>query len=329
MAGNTFGHHLTITTAGESHGPGQVVVVDGVPAGLALSVEDLKPDLARRRPGQSKLVTARKEADDPEILSGVFEGRTTGTSIAIAIRNTDARSKDYSQIKDLFRPGHADFGFTEKYGHRDYRGGGRSSARETAVRVAAGAIAKKILAEGCGARIVGFVAQVGDVVAKIADPTSVTLEQVEFQPDGEANPTRCPDPDAAKRMASLIDAVRKDRDSIGGRAVIVVQGVPAGLGEPVFDKLKADLGKALFSLPAVVGVSYGSGFDAVTMRGSEHNDAFETMSDGRVTTRSNHHGGILGGISTGMPIILHAAVMVAPRCYTAVGHRFKCVVVLA
>ncbi|MEM7676141.1 MAG: chorismate synthase [Myxococcota bacterium] len=308
MAANTFGHHLTVTTAGESHGPGQVVIVDGVPAGLELSVDDLKPDLARRRPGQSKLVTARKEADEPEILSGVFEGRTTGTSIAIAIRNHDARSKDYSAIKDLFRPGHADFGFTHKYGHRDYRGGGRSSARETAVRVAAGAIAKKILAQGCGARVVGYVAQVGDVVAQVEDPTAVTLDQVELRSDGLPNPTRCPDPDAADRMAALIDSVRKDRDSIGGRAVIVAKGVPAGLGEPVFDKLKADLGKALFSLPAVVGVSYGSGFDAVTMRGSEHNDAFETTSEGRVVTRTNHHGGMLGGISTGMPIVLHAAV---------------------
>ena len=308
MAGNTFGHTLKVTTAGESHGAGQVVIVDGVPAGMALSVEDLQPDLARRRPGQSKLVTARKEADEPEILSGVFEGRTTGTPIAIAIANRDARSKDYSHLKDLYRPGHADYGFTVKYQHRDYRGGGRSSARETAARVAAGAIAKKILCEGCGADVVAYVAQVGDVVASVPHPEQVTLEQVETLANGEPNPIRCPDPDASARMIDLIDSVRRDRDSIGGRAVVVATNVPPGLGEPVFDKLKADLGKALFSLPAVVGVSYGSGFDAVAMRGSAHNDAFATRPDGGVATGSNHHGGMLGGISTGMPIILHAAV---------------------
>lgn len=308
MAGSSFGTVLRVTTAGESHGPGQVVIVDGVPAGLELSEDDLRPDLERRRPGQSRLVSARKEADAPEILSGVFEGRTTGTSIAILIANRDARSKDYSHLKDVFRPGHADFGFAVKYGHRDYRGGGRSSARETASRVAAGAIAKKILATGCGARVVGYVAQVGDVLAEIDDPAMVTLSQVEFRPDGSPNPSRCPDPQAALRMESLIDEVRRDLDSVGGRATIVATGVPPGLGEPVFDKLKADLGKALFSLPAVVGVSYGAGFDAARMRGSAHNDRFEASADGTVRTHTNHHGGLLGGISTGMPIILNAAV---------------------
>ena len=307
MAANTFGQALRLTTAGESHGAGQMVIVDGVPAGMALSVDDLRPDLARRRPGQSKLVSPRKEADEPEILSGLFEGRTTGTPIAILVRNQDARSKDYSHLKDLYRPGHADFGFTTKFGHRDYRGGGRSSARETVARVAAGAIAKKILSEGCGAHVVGYVAQVGDIVASVAEPASVSLEQVEQRPNGEPNPTRCPDPDAALRMEALIDEVRKDRDSIGGRSVIVATGVPPGLGEPVFDKLKADLGKALFSLPAVVGVAYGSGFAAVTQRGSAHNDPF-TADEAGITTRTNHHGGMLGGISTGLPIVMEAAI---------------------
>lgn len=307
MAGNTFGVVLRMSTAGESHGAGQVVIIDGVPAGLALSVDDLKPDLARRRPGQSAIVSPRRESDEPEIISGVFEGLTTGTPIAISIPNLDSRPKDYAPVKDVFRPGHADYGYTAKYGRRDYRGGGRSSARETAARVAAGAVAKKVLAHGCGARVVGFVAQVGHVVAQIDDPSAVTLEQVEFRPDGAPNPTRCPDLVAADAMVELIEQVRADGDSIGGQATVVASGVPVGLGEPVFDKLKADLGKALFSLPAVVGVAYGAGFSAVTMRGSVHNDAFE-MSDGQVRTRSNHHGGILGGISTGMPIVMHAAV---------------------
>lgn len=308
MTGNSFGQALRITTAGESHGPGNVVIIDGVPAGIPFSVDDLLPDLARRRPGQSKIVTQRKESDEPEILSGVFEGQTTGTSLAILIRNQDQRSKDYSDIKDKYRPGHADFSFDQKYGFRDYRGGGRSSARETTARVAAGALAKKILAEAFGGRVLGYVTQVGALRAEIADPASVTLQQVEEFSDGQPNIVRCPDEAMAHKMIAHIEEVRKQGDSIGGAAEIVAANIPAGLGEPVFDKLKADLAKALFSLPAVLGVEYGIGFGCVTMRGSEHNDLFVTDKDGGITTQSNRHGGMLGGISTGLPIVLRAAV---------------------
>lgn len=302
MPGNSFGHAFRITTAGESHGPANVVIVDGVPAGLALSEDDLQPDLDRRRPGQSRLVTQRKESDVARILSGVHEGRTTGTSIAILVANEDARSKDYSDIENLYRPGHADHGFDARYGRRDHRGGGRSSARETVVRVAAGAIAKKLLEVQFGVRVLGWVASVGEVAMPDIDPTTLTLDDV------EASPTRCPHPETAARMEALIDATRKDRDSIGGTAEIVAIGVPAGWGEPVFDKVKADLGKALFSLPAVMGVSYGSGFAAARMKGSEHNDPFVTSGDGTITTDGNDHGGMLGGITSGQPIRLTCAV---------------------
>lgn len=297
MPGNSFGHTFRVTTAGVSHGPGYLCIVDGCPAGLPLSVDDLLPDLARRRPGQSKLTTQRDEADRPEIWSGVFEGTTDGTSIGILFRNEDARSHDYSDIRDKYRPGHADATFDAKYGFRDYRGGGRSSARETIGRVAAGAIAKKLLAT-VGVRIVGYVKSVGAIVANLPDPTAVTLEHV------EATPVRCPDPTAAAAMIALIDEVRKDRDSIGGTAEFVATGVPAGWGEPVFDKLKADLGKAFLSLPAVTAFEYGSGFTAATLRGSEHNDR---ITQGFLTT-TNRHGGMLGGISSGMPIVCRTAV---------------------
>ena len=316
MSGNSFGQAFRITTAGESHGPGNVVVIDGCPPGVALSVELLAADLDRRRPGQSKIVTQRNEADTPEILAGVFEGKTTGTSIAILIRNTDAKSRDYSKIMDTYRPGHADYTYDKKYGFRDYRGGGRSSARETTARVAAGAVAKQLLATHLGVRIVGYVKQVGDIVAMIADPGAVTLEQVETLPDGQPNIVRCPDHVRAQAMVELIEAVRKDQDSIGGIAEIVASGVPAGLGEPVFDKLKADLAKGLFSLPAVLGVEYGSGFACARMRGSEHNDPFELDPSAHdapgavptARTTKNDHGGMLGGISSGMPIVLRAAI---------------------
>ena len=309
MPGNTFGHALRLTTAGESHGPGNVCILDGVPPGIPLTVDDFAEDLARRRPGQSKIVTQRKEQDTPEILAGVFEGRTTGTALAILIRNADQRSRDYSDIQDLYRPGHADHSFDAKYGFRDHRGGGRSSARETNVRVAAGVVAKKILAEFFGAKVVGWVRSVGEIVGDIPDPAAVTLQQVEELSDGEPNVVRCPDPAAAAKMVALIEAVRKDRDSVGGTAEIAATGVPAGLGEPVFDKLKADLAKALFSLPAVTGVEYGSGFAAARMRGSEHNDLFEPAGEpGSVTTATNRHGGMLGGITTGMPIVLRCAI---------------------
>ncbi|MEM8963486.1 MAG: chorismate synthase [Acidobacteriota bacterium] len=302
MAGSTFGSVFRITTAGESHGPGNVVIIDGVPPGLPLSEDDLLPDLARRRPGQSRLTTQRKEPDQPRILSGVFEGLTTGTSIAVLIESLDQRSRDYRNVATTYRPGHADYTFDAKYGRRDYRGGGRSSARETNVRVAAGAVAKKLLATTHGVRIVGWVDQVGEHRARIDDPASVTLDQV------EATPVRCPDPATAEKMIALIEEVRSARDSIGGAATICATHVPAGWGEPVFDKLKADLGKALFSLPAVLGVEYGAGFDVVTARGSANNDTMTTDESGRVITRGNRHGGMLGGISSGMPIVLRCAV---------------------
>jgi chorismate synthase len=301
MAGNTFGERFRVTTAGVSHGPGYLCIVDGCPPGLPLSVEDLLPDLARRRPGQSKLVTQRDEADTPEIWSGVFDGVTDGTPIGILIRNTDQRSADYGDIVHKYRPGHADYTFDARFGVRDYRGGGRSSARETVCRVAAGAIAKKLL-QPLGIRILGYVRQVGDVLANVPDPTAVTLEQV------EATPIRCPDLVAAEAMMTLIDSVRKDRDSIGGVCELVAVGVPAGWGEPIFDKLKADLAKALLSLPAVVGFEYGSGFAAARMRGSVHNDPFIRTATGGISTSSNHHGGMLGGISSGLPIVLRVAL---------------------
>ena len=302
MPGNTFGQMFRITTAGESHGPGYVGIVDGVPAGLDLSESDLQPDLDRRRPGQSKVTTQRREADVPQIVSGVFEGRTTGTPIAIRIANSDPRSRDYSQIKDKYRPGHADYTFDAKFGFRDYRGGGRSSARETTMRVAAGAIAKKLLALLHEVRIVGYVKQVGHVFARIDDPAAVTLEQV------ESNMVRCPDPEAAAQMIALIDQVRGEQDSIGGVSEIVAVNVPPGWGEPVFDKLKADMGKALLSLPAVMGVEYGAGFGVATERGSENNDQFVVEPPDRVVTQTNRHGGMLGGISSGMPIVVRCAV---------------------
>ena len=315
MPGSSFGQAFRVTTAGESHGPGNVVIVDGCPPGIPLSVEDLRGDLARRRPGQSHIVTQRNEADEPEILAGVFEGHTTGTSIAILVRNQDQKSRDYDDIKDKYRPGHADYTYDAKYGARDHRGGGRSSVRESVARVAAGVIAKKIIAGAFGGRLVGYVVQVGDVVASIADPGSVTFAQVETLPDGQPNLVRCPDPAKAAEMVALIEAVRKEQDSVGGIAEIVATGVPPGLGEPVFDKLKADLAKALFSVPGVLGVEYGVGFGAARLRGRESNDPFVPAaaapgahSTGKVATRTNRHGGMLGGISSGMPIVLRAVV---------------------
>jgi len=298
-----------------------VVIIDGVPPDIPITVDDLMVDLNRRRPGQSKIVTQRDEPDEAEILSGMFEGRTTGTSLAILIRNRDQRSRDYSDIKDLYRPGHADYTYEAKYGFRDYRGGGRSSARETSVRVAAGVVAKKLIEQAFGGRVQGYVVQVGEIMAHVPDPAAVTFQEVERLGDGEPNIVRCPDHDAASKMVELIEAMRQDQDSIGGVAEIVATGVPAGLGEPVFDKIKADLAKGLFSLPAVLGVEYGNGFSCATMRGSENNDiltaASEKESQDRgplssgvadVRAKSNRHGGMLGGITSGMPIVLRAAV---------------------
>jgi chorismate synthase len=301
MPGNTFGEMFRVTTAGVSHGPGYLAIIDGCPPGLPLGVEDLLPDLRRRRPGQSKIVSQRQEEDLPEIWSGVFEGKTDGTSIGILFRNADQRSADYSDIKDTYRPGHADYTFDAKYGLRDYRGGGRSSARETLCRVAAGAIAKKVLAQ-IGVRVIGYVKQIGSICAEVVDPGLVTLEQV------EATPVRCPDPERAAEMIALIEEVRKDQDSIGGVCELAALGVPAGLGEPVFDKLKADLAKALLSLPAVMAFEYGAGFGVATARGSANNDPFVRLADGRIGTEGNRHGGMLGGISSGQPIICRVAV---------------------
>ncbi|MEQ9504487.1 MAG: chorismate synthase [Deltaproteobacteria bacterium] len=299
MAGSSTGRILVLTTAGESHGPAEVAILDGVPPGLPLTPADFAHDLGRRRPGQSKLVTQRQEADAVEILSGVFEGVTTGTALALLVKNEDARSKDYTAIADKFRPGHADWSYFAKYGVRDHRGGGRASARETVMRVAAGVVAKKILG-GFGVRVLAYTRQVGAIVTSI-DPTTVG------EADVEATPVRCPDPAVTPKMIEAIEAARNDRDSIGGVAQIVATGVPAGWGEPVFDKLEADLAKALFSVPAVVGVELGAGFAAAAMRGSEHDDRFTTEED-RVVTTTNHHGGVLGGISTGMPILIRAAL---------------------
>jgi chorismate synthase len=264
-------------------------------------------ELARRRPGQSKIVTQRDEPDTPEVLAGVFEGKTTGTSIAILIRNQDQKSRDYEDIKTKYRPGHADHSYDAKYGLRDYRGGGRSSARETTARVAAGAVAKQVLSQLVGARVLGYVKQVGPIVADVPAPENVTLAQVETLPDGSPNIVRCPDASKVPEMIALIERMRKEQDSIGGVAEIVATGVPAGLGEPVFDKIKADLGKALFSLPAVLGVEYGIGFGCATLRGSENNDLF-VAEQGTIKTDSNRHGGMLGGITSGMPIVLRAAI---------------------
>lgn len=301
MPGNTYGQFLRITTAGESHGPGNVVILDGLPSGMPLKAGDLQYDLDRRKPGQSKITTQRKEGDEAEILSGVYEGKTTGTSIAILIPNKDQKPKDYSNLKDKYRPGHADYTYDAKYGFRDYRGGGRSSARETNVRVAAGAVAKKFLRTTYGIEIIGYVKQIGELVADIPEPEFITLELV------ESNIVRCPDSQLAEQMIHLIDDMRKNLDSVGGVSEIVARGVPPGWGDPVFDKLKADLAKGMLSIPAVMGFEYGAGFKVAESRGSENNDIFYEE-DGMIRTRTNRHGGILGGISTGMPIVVRCAV---------------------
>lgn len=307
MPGNSFGHTFRITTAGESHGPANVVILDGCPAGLALTDDDFAIDMARRRPGQSHIVSQRQEEDRVEVLSGVYEGKTTGTSIALLVRNDDARSKDYANLQDVYRPGHADATYDAKYGSRDPRGGGRASARETVVRVAVGVIAKKLIAYLNHIEIIGCVAQVGDIQATLPSPAALRTEDVERLTDGSVNIVRCPDHAAASRMIELIEHVRKEQDSIGGIAQFVARNVPAGLGEPVFDKLKADLAKALFSLPAVMGVEMGSGFASATMRGSQHNDLFVPDAT-RLETSTNHHGGMLGGITSGMPLVMRVAV---------------------
>jgi chorismate synthase len=295
--GNTFGKFFSITTFGESHGPAIGVVIDGCPAGLAIDEEFIQAELDRRKPGQSKITTQRKESDSFRILSGVFEGKTQGTPIAITIDNEDQRSKDYSHLENTFRPSHADFTYEAKYGTRDHRGGGRSSARETASRVAAGAIAKLFLKQH-GVDIAGFVSQVGDI--KAPHYTELDLART------EDTIVRCPHPATAEKMISLIDSVRLDRDTVGGIVTCVIRNTPAGLGEPVFDKLHAELGKAMLSINAVKGFEYGSGFSGITMRGSQHNDEFYNDS-GKVRTRTNHSGGVQGGISNGEDIYFNVA----------------------
>lgn len=299
MPGNSFGHIFRITTFGESHGTAIGVVIDGCPAGLEIDMDFVQRELDRRRPGQSAIVTQRQEADKVECLSGVFEGKTTGMPLALLIRNEDAKSKDYSHIADTYRPSHADFTYHAKYGHRDYRGGGRSSARETAARVAAGAVAKLFL-QKIGIKVTAWVSRVGGISLDKAH------DQLDFS-QIEATPVRCPDLDVAEQMETLIRQVRKDGDTIGGYVSCVVKGCPAGLGEPVFDRLHADLGKAMLSINACKGFEIGSGFAGVTMRGSQHNDPFYTDEDGIVRTRTNHSGGIQGGISNGMDIVFRAA----------------------
>ncbi|MDX1504495.1 MAG: chorismate synthase, partial [Spongiibacter sp.] len=282
MSGNTIGKLFTVTTFGESHGLALGAIIDGCPPGLALSEADLQRDLDRRKPGTSRYTTQRREADEVKILSGVFEGKTTGTSIGLLIENQDQRSKDYSKIKDRFRPMHADYSYEQKYGLRDYRGGGRSSARETAMRVAAGAVAKKYLAEKHGVEVRGYLSQLGPIKAEKVDWDVV-----------ETNPFFCPDPDKIPEMETFMQALRKSGDSIGARLTVVASKVPVGLGEPVFDRLDADIAHALMGINAVKGVEIGAGFDCVEARGSEHRDELTPQG-----FTSNNAGGVLGGISS-------------------------------
>jgi chorismate synthase len=291
MAGNTFGQLFRVTTFGESHGLALGAIVDGCPAGLPLSEEEIQKDLDRRKPGQSRLVTQRRESDRVQILSGTFEGKSTGTPIALLIHNEDAKSRDYEQIKTLFRPGHADYTYFKKYGFRDYRGGGRASARETVARVAAGAIARKMLAQQ-GVRIIGYVTQVGPAKIKTVDYAQI-----------DQNPLFCPDADAAVEMERVIHQVQSEKDSIGAMLEVVALGVPPGWGEPVFDKLDAALAAAMMSINAVKGVEIGAGFEVVELRGSQNCDALTTTG-----FKTNHAGGILGGISNGDTIVVRLAV---------------------
>ena len=291
MSGNTFGKLFTVTSFGESHGLAIGCIVDGCPPGMALTEDDIQGDLDRRRPGTSRHTTQRREPDAVQILSGVFEGKTTGAPIALVIHNVDQRSKDYSNILDRFRPGHADYTYYKKYGFRDYRGGGRSSARETAVRVAAGSIAKKYLFERCGVTVRGYLSQLGPIKAEKFDWDEI-----------EKNPFFCPDADKVPEMEAYMDALRKEGNSIGAKISAIATGVPVGLGEPVFDRLDADLALAMMSINAAKGVEIGAGFDCVTQKGTEHRD--EITMDGFL---SNHAGGVLGGISSGQDVIVHTA----------------------
>ena len=292
MSGNSFGKLFTVTSFGESHGPALGCIVDGCPPGLEICEADLQRDLDRRKPGQSRFTTQRREADEVRILSGVFEGKTTGTTIGLLIENTDQKSKDYSNIKDLFRPSHADYPYHQKYGIRDYRGGGRSSARETAMRVAAGAIAKKYLKQQLGLDIYGYVSQLGPIAAERIERDTI-----------EQNPFFCPDPDKVAEMEAYMAALNKEGNSIGARVTVVAEGVPVGLGEPIFDRLDADIAHALMSINAVKGVEIGAGFDVVAQKGTEHRD--EMTPQGFL---SNNSGGVIGGISSGQHIVASIAL---------------------
>jgi len=298
MSGNSFGLIFRLTSFGESHGPSIGGVIDGCPSGITIDIDFIQKELDRRKPGQSHITTQRKESDQVEFLSGIFEGKTTGTPIGFTIRNEDQRSKDYSEIKEKFRPSHADFTYHSKYGNYDYRGGGRSSARETAVRVVAGGIAKQIL-NAYDISINAYVSQVADIKVE------KSYHELDFS-ETEKNIVRCPDRETAEKMISLIEKVRKDGDSVGGIVTCVISGVPVGLGEPVFDKLHADLGKAMLSINAVKGFDYGSGFDSVIKKGSEVNDPFE-IRENQVSTATNNSGGIQGGISNGEDIYFRVA----------------------
>ncbi|WP_194090723.1 chorismate synthase [Vibrio hibernica] len=292
MAGNSIGQHFRVTTFGESHGKALGCIVDGCPPGLEITEADLQKDLDRRRPGTSRYTTARREPDEVEILSGVFEGQTTGTSIGLMIQNTDQRSKDYSEIMDKFRPGHADYTYHQKYGVRDYRGGGRSSARETAMRVAAGGIAKKYLKQEFGIEIRGYLSQMGDV----------TIDKVDWN-EIENNPFFCPDADKVEAFDTLIRDLKKQGDSIGAKLSVVATNVPVGLGEPIFDRLDADIAHALMGINAVKGVEIGDGFAVANQKGSQHRDEMTPQG-----FKSNHAGGILGGISSGQDIVASIAL---------------------
>jgi len=292
MSGNAFGKLFTVTSFGESHGPVLGCVVDGCPPGMSLSEEDMQKDLDRRKPGQSRFTTQRREDDAVKILSGVFKGKTTGTPIGLLIENTDQRSKDYSKIKDQFRPAHADYTYQKKYGIRDYRGGGRASARETAMRVAAGAIAKKYLLEACGTQVRGYLSQLGPIKIDTVDYAEI-----------EQNPFFCPDLTKVPQMEEYMAALGKEGNSIGARITVIARNVPVGLGEPIFDRLDAEIAKALMSINAVKGVEIGAGFDSIEQKGSEHRD--EIAEEGFL---SNNAGGILGGISTGQDIIANLAL---------------------
>ena len=292
MSGNTFGKLFTVTTFGESHGLALGCIVDGCPPGLELSELDIQHELDRRKPGQSRYTTQRREADEVKILSGVFEGKTTGTPIGMIIENTDQRSKDYSNIKDQFRPAHADYTYMHKYGVRDYRGGGRSSARETAMRVAAGAVAKKFLLQALGIKVRGYLSQLGPIAIESVDWAQV-----------DQNPFFCPDASKVAEMEAYMQALNKEGNSVGAKITVVAEGVPPGLGEPIFDRLDADLAHGLMSINAVKGVEIGAGFDAVAQKGTEHRD--EMTPEGFL---SNHAGGILGGISSGQDIVAHIAL---------------------